>query len=94
MELIIDGLIITSEKELHAFIKKSLLLPDWYVKNLDALWDVLTTMIETPLTIKWRNFEISKHRIANFEKIIALLKDVEIEYKRYGEEGAFKLILE
>jgi ribonuclease inhibitor len=94
MKIIIDGLTINSEEDLHDFFAKSFSLPDWYGRNLDALWDVLTGMVDMPLTIIWRNSEISKHRIANYEKFVSLLKDVEITYKPYGESRAFKLILE
>ena len=94
MVIIIDGLTINSEEDLHDFFAKNFSLPDWYGRNLDALWDVLTGMVEKPITIIWKNSETSKHRIATFEKIISLLKDVELRYKPYGESRAFKLILE
>ncbi len=94
MEIIIDGTAINSEEDLHDFFAKSLSLPDWYGRNLNALWDVLTGMIDMPLTIIWRNSEISKHRIFNFEQIISVLKKVELRFKPYGESRAFKLILE
>lgn len=94
MEIIIDGITINSEEDLHDFFAKSFSLPDWYGRNLHALWDVLTGMVDMPLTIIWRNSEISKHRIANYDQIITLLKKVEITYKPYGESRAFKLILE
>ena len=72
MEIIIDGTTINSEEDLHDFFAKSFSLPDWYGRNLDALWDVLTGMVDMPLTIIWRNSEISKHRIVNYEKFISL----------------------
>lgn len=94
MVLIIDGLTINSEEDLHDFFAKSFSLPDWYGRNLHALWDVLTGMVDMPLTIIWRNSETSKQRIANYELIIYKLKKVEVKYQSYGESRAFKLILE
>lgn len=94
MEIIIDGTTINSEEDLHDFFAKSFSLPDWYGRNLDALWDVLTGMVDMPLTIIWKNSEISKHRIANYEKFVSLLKDVEIESKPFGPNYEFKFILE
>ena len=94
MEIIIDGTTINSEEDLHDFFAKSFSLPDWYGRNLDALWDVLTGMVDMPLTIIWRNSEISKQRLANYEKFVSLLKDVELKYQPYGESRAFKLIIE
>ena len=37
--------------DLHNEIKEKLELPEWYGNNLDALWDMLTGFIETPVSI-------------------------------------------
>ena len=37
--------------DLHNEIRKKLELPGWYGNNLDALWDMLTGFIETPIEI-------------------------------------------
>ena len=37
--------------DLHNEIKEKLELPEWYGNNLDALWDMLTGFIETPINI-------------------------------------------
>ncbi len=37
--------------DLHSEIKEKLELPEWYGNNLDALWDMLTGFIETPVNI-------------------------------------------
>ena len=37
--------------DLHNEIRKKLELPEWYGNNLDALWDILTGFIETPIEI-------------------------------------------
>ena len=37
--------------DLHNEIKEKLELPEWYGNNLDALWDMLTGFIETPIKI-------------------------------------------
>ena len=41
-EYIIDLAGVVSRKELHASIEAALPLPEWYGRNLDALYDVLT----------------------------------------------------
>ena len=33
-------------------IKEKLNLPEWYGENLDALWDALIGIVETPINIK------------------------------------------
>ena len=37
--------------DLHSEIKEKLELPEWYGNNLDALSDMLTGFIETPINI-------------------------------------------
>ncbi len=37
--------------DLHNELSEKLELPEWYGNNLDALWDMLTGFIETPVTI-------------------------------------------
>ena len=37
--------------DLHNEIREKLELPEWYGNNLDALWDMLTGFIETPINI-------------------------------------------
>ena len=37
--------------DLHNEIREKLELPEWYGNNSDALWDMLTGFIETPVNI-------------------------------------------
>ena len=37
--------------DLHNEIREKLELPEWYGDNLDALWDMLTGFIETPIEV-------------------------------------------
>ena len=37
--------------DLHNEIREKLELPEWYGNNLDALWDMLTGFIKTPISI-------------------------------------------
>ncbi len=37
--------------DLHIELSEKLELPEWYGNNLDALWDMLTGFIETPIEI-------------------------------------------
>ena len=50
----IDGRQITSRSELHEVLARELSLPEWYGKNLDALYDCLTDMTEeTQILIRY-----------------------------------------
>lgn len=41
-EIIIDATKMQTAEKLHEFLLKELEFPDWYGKNLDALFDCLT----------------------------------------------------
>ena len=53
-EIILNARRMTSIEQLHRYIKRKLDLPNYYGKNLDALWDVLST-ISNPVCIKLIN---------------------------------------
>lgn len=40
---VLDGIEIRDRGQLHALLASSLGFPDWYGRNLDALYDCLTT---------------------------------------------------
>ena len=77
MELIIAGLKIQSEEEFHRVIEAGFDLPGWYGRNLDALWDVMTGMVERPSKIIWINADLSREKLPHFEQIVSLLCEVE-----------------
>jgi len=76
MNVILDGLSIQSEDDFHDAIENAFDLPGWYGRNLDALWDVLTGMVERPVNLIWMNSEMSSIRLQRYEKIVGLMKDV------------------
>ena len=55
---------------LYDQLTKQLKLPAHFGRNLDALWDVLSTDVEGPIEIVWKNTEESKKGWAGI--IIAL----------------------
>ena len=46
MKVIIDGKKITSKQLLHTYFADEMKFPEWYGKNLDALFDSLTDINE------------------------------------------------
>lgn len=42
----------SSAAAIHERLQERLGLPEWYGRNLDALWDVLEGWIELPLTLR------------------------------------------
>lgn len=74
--------------DLHNQIKEKLELPEWYGNNLDALWDMLTGFIETPVKINVifkPEYEYAENLRESVLKIIETFKeasqdDEEIEF--------------
>jgi ribonuclease inhibitor len=76
----IDGSQVCSEADFHRVMVEGLNLPAHYGRNLDALWDVLSTDIERPVRIVWINSRISEDEMsADFAKIVELLRNVELQ---------------
>jgi len=89
LEIQIDGNLIKSEQDFHVAIAKLLEFPEWYGKNLDALWDLLTGHVETDVQLTWSNHQISKENLGeDFKAIISVFEDLKESYPE------FELILE
>ena len=52
-EIVLDGLELRSLEEVHDRFAQALALPEWYGRNLDALFDCLTDLGE-PVTVRLR----------------------------------------
>ena len=76
MDLEIYGEKIFCELDFHNEIARQLNVENYYGKNLDALWDLLSTGVERPVNLIWIDANISKNRISSFEKIISILERV------------------
>ena len=93
MEVIIHGENIKSEADFHGAIVSALNLSAYYGRNLDALWDVLSTDVERPLTLIWKNSQLSKESLGDgFAKITRILDRVESQDNEWGlaERFSFK----
>lgn len=87
MKIILEGLYIKSEAEFHNIISRRLEFPDYYGQNLDALWDCLTSWIEPPVEIIWKDFENSKIFLGDFAiKVKNLFQDAEKEIEGFRVE--------
>jgi len=76
----LQGKAIRSLDEFYSEIARKLHFPDYFGRNLDALWDVLTTDVKGPVELVWEDSEVSQKSMGkDFEKVAALLKDVEKE---------------
>ncbi|MFZ6733664.1 barstar family protein [Undibacterium sp. Ji42W] len=76
-----------SEGDFHEALANALDLSEFYGRNLDALWDVLSIDVERPLQLVWINSEKSKQAMgARFDQIVKILRRVE----QYDLEAKYK----
>lgn len=85
----LDGRKIRSVDDLYDQIQAALSVPDFFGRNLDALWDVLSTDTEGPFEIVWKHASTSQKAMKkDFERILQFFKDLE------DDRSDFKLTLE
>jgi ribonuclease inhibitor len=73
---------------IYSALQRQLDLPPHFGRNLDALWDALTTDVPGPVEIVWRDH--ARARIAlgrDYLRLIATLREVE------KEREDFRLVL-
>lgn len=94
MEAVLDGLRIASIDELHRQLEQALRLPSHYGRNLDALWDAVSGMLERPLRLTWLNSDVSRQRLgADFDAVVGVLRRAEQQDVEYGWDDRFELSL-
>lgn len=72
MTILINGKRMLSKEETHRYISQKLNFPDYYGKNLNALWDMLTT-IHKKTTIHMYNIDYFLSHSEYKQKLIDLL---------------------
>ena len=72
----LDGAQMTSKKVAHEYLKKKLMLPDYYGENLDALWDCLSTDF-SPKRIIFVNPEQMHENLSDYgDSILKLFAEI------------------
>lgn len=76
---VLDGSIIETKEQLHDILQQELDLPEWYGRNLDALYDCLTDGTEE-MQIEIRNKEALEKHLGRYAKALErVLRDVGAE---------------
>ena len=77
MEIIrLEGREMTGRKATHAYLKQNLHLPEYYVNNLDALWDCLTTDFSGKMIIL-NDPQMVHNQLGDYgDSLVSLLKEV------------------
>ena len=78
-------------EEFYDLIQKEMELPDWFGKNADALWDMLTGYIDIPCEIVLKNFT-GKENDYNEEIITKILQCFFDAEKQFPKE--FKITIQ
>lgn len=85
----LNGLKIQSLENLYDRLESRLSLPPHFGRNLDALWDVLSTDVQGPFEIVWTHSDDSKKSMGkDFNRVVKLLKELK------KERDDFKLTIE
>ena len=71
-EIILDGLELRSLEEVHDRFARALDLPEWYGRNLDALFDCLTDLGE-PVAVRLLHQEALEDRLGPRGRALARL---------------------
>ena len=87
-----DGKAFKTLKEFHEIMSKKPGFPVYYGKNFDALWDVLTGMLDAPLTIIWKNHEYSQG-FTFYDDILNFFKEFEEYEMQFEEDRRIKFVL-
>lgn len=69
---------LTSPEAIHDAVAIALALPDYYGKNLDALWDCLGDL-EMPLTVSWQGEAASEDARSTAQAIRSLFAEFAAE---------------
>ncbi len=95
MNIEINGEKVKSEVDFHIEISKKLNFPSYYGKNLDALWDILSSDVERPIVLTWKNALISKEKMGiEYDKICNVLKRVAQQNKDWNLDDKFEFLME
>lgn len=78
-------------RDFHERIRVAFNFPEWYGKNLDALWDLLSDPCFMEVSVVGAD-TMSKDLCEYFPKIIKVFEDVKIAQKKYGCSFEYQIL--
>ena len=96
MEVVLDGAHIHTEADIHDALISSLGLGIYYGRNVAALWDRLSTDVERPVRLIWKNASRSRVQLGDetFERFATLFKRVEEQDASWGLIDRFTFLIQ
>ncbi|MDU6433239.1 MAG: barstar family protein [Pantoea sp.] len=92
--IVIDGALMSSEKDFHRTLAEVLDFGPYYGNNTDALWDMLSSGMACGFFIHWKNSSTSKERLGEkFDVIVGLFNKTKQRYQGKGEDMQFDFLL-
>lgn len=84
MIAVLEGRSMTTRDDLHDALSKALDFPNYYGRNLDALWDCLTGWIDVPVTVVWKDYSASKEALGEYaERVAVVLREAASEIEGF-----------
>ena len=81
---ILTGRTIRSLDQLYDQLSAQLQLPEHFGRNLDALWDTLSSDVEGPFEVVWKHAEASRKAMGgDFERVMTVFQDLREERKDF-----------
>lgn len=75
MRIELDCAMMTGRLETHEYLKEKFSFPDWYGKNLDALYDMLTAICD-PVTVVLQNGQAVEANLGGYgSALLATLRE-------------------
>jgi ribonuclease inhibitor len=76
----LDGKDIQSANAFHKAVTEASGI-GWYGQNLNALWDLLTGLVERPVSIRWINARLSAAAMGeDYTRIVSVIVDAITEF--------------
>lgn len=79
--IILNGLDIISMSEIHNIFSEELDFPEYYGRNLDALYDCLSDVTEEVEIVIEEREELSENLGISFDRLCNLLVEISEEYE-------------
>ncbi len=74
---VLSGKTVRSLDEFYDALSRQLAFPPHFGRNLDALWDLLTTDVTGPIDLIWDDAGASKRAMKrDYDRVLALLQRV------------------